>query len=233
MSYINNIDLVASSESIKKNYKILKETTIRIFEKRADNLIKFNPEKTELIHFHSKRNIGENVNICFSENYLVEAKPTIKWLGIWLDSKLNFKEHVEKKVAQAIRIFQQIKKISNTERGISFQAIRQLYIACITLISDYGVLIWWNNQKYLLEKFQRLQNAVLRTILGVFKIFSIKVMEIEAAVPPPRIRFEKICYNYVIRIMQMNLMYPIIERVPEDFPLFIGKAEYDSAKFLK
>ncbi len=78
MSYIDNIDLVASLKSIKKNYKILKKIIIRIFEKGADNLIQFNPEKTELIHFHSKRNIDENVNICFSENYLVEAKPTMK-----------------------------------------------------------------------------------------------------------------------------------------------------------
>jgi len=39
MSYINDIDLVALSESIKKNYKILKEVVIRIFEKGADNLI--------------------------------------------------------------------------------------------------------------------------------------------------------------------------------------------------
>jgi len=78
INYINNIDLIASSESIKKNYKILKKTIIKIFEKGADNLIQFNPEKTELIHFHSKRNISENVNICFSENYLVEAKPTVK-----------------------------------------------------------------------------------------------------------------------------------------------------------
>src|SRR6266536_5126470 len=31
----------------------------------------------------------------------------------------------------------------------------------------------------------------------------------------------------------MNLMYLIIERVPEDFPLFIGKIEYDLVKFLK
>ncbi len=31
----------------------------------------------------------------------------------------------------------------------------------------------------------------------------------------------------------MNLMYPIIERVPEDFLLFIGKAEFDLVKFLK
>ncbi len=82
ISYINNIDLIASSESIKKNCKILKKTAIRIFEKGADNLIQFNPEKTELIHFHSKRNIDKNVNICFSENYLVEAKPTVKWLEI-------------------------------------------------------------------------------------------------------------------------------------------------------
>src|SRR6266498_150020 len=31
----------------------------------------------------------------------------------------------------------------------------------------------------------------------------------------------------------MNLMYLIIERVPEDFLLFIGKVEFDSVKFLK
>ncbi len=31
----------------------------------------------------------------------------------------------------------------------------------------------------------------------------------------------------------MNLIHPIIERVSEDFSLFIEKAEFDSAKFLK
>src|SRR6266516_7588630 len=31
----------------------------------------------------------------------------------------------------------------------------------------------------------------------------------------------------------MNLMHLIIERVPEDFLLFIGKVEFDSTKFLK
>ncbi len=44
ISYINDIGLVASSESIKKNYKFLKKSAIRIFEKGANNLIQFNPE---------------------------------------------------------------------------------------------------------------------------------------------------------------------------------------------
>src|SRR6266536_875396 len=99
MSYIDDIGLVASSESIEENCRILQESAIRIFEKGADNLFYFNLEKIELIYFHFKRNINENEIIYFLENYLVEAKPTVKWLGIWLDSKLNFKEHVEKKVA--------------------------------------------------------------------------------------------------------------------------------------
>jgi len=31
----------------------------------------------------------------------------------------------------------------------------------------------------------------------------------------------------------MNSLHPIIERIPEDFPPFIGKADFDSVKFLK
>ncbi len=73
----------------------------------------------------------------------------------------------------------------------------------------------------------------MRTILGAFKTSPIRVMEIEAVVSLSRVRFEKICYNYVIRIMQMNLMHLIIERVSEDFSPFIGKVQYDLVKFLK
>jgi len=58
-------------------------------------------------------------------------------------------------------------------------------------------------------------------------------MEIERAIPPPRIRFKKTCYNYTVKIIQINSIHPIIERVPEDFPPFIEKAEFDSIKFLK
>src|SRR6266536_1100377 len=39
ISYIDNIDLIASSESIEKNCKILKKAAIRIFKKGTDNLI--------------------------------------------------------------------------------------------------------------------------------------------------------------------------------------------------
>src|SRR6266536_1516932 len=58
-------------------------------------------------------------------------------------------------------------------------------------------------------------------------------MEIKTTIPPPRVRFEKTYYNYTVKIIQIYSIHPIIERVPEDFSLFIGKAEFYLVKFLK
>src|SRR5438045_7326425 len=106
-----------------------------------------------------------------------------------------------------------IERLSNTERELSFQAMRQLYIACIFSVTDYEVPVWWNNQKHLLKKFQKLQNQALRKILEVFKTSSVSVMKIEASLPPPKIRFNKICRNYAARILQMHENHSIRLRV--------------------
>ena len=74
--------------------------------------------------------------------------------------------------------------------------MRQLYIACISSVADYGVPVWWNNQKNMLEKFQKLQNIALRKMLGAFKTFLINIMELEAFISPPKIKFKRICKNY-------------------------------------
>src|SRR5436190_7044135 len=102
-------------------------------------------KKTELIHFHSKRIDNYQDYIVQIGNIQIEPKSLVKWLDIWLDLKLNFKEHVEKKIASAIQILHQASKLLNTERSLSFQAMRQLYIAYIVLVADYEVPIWWNN----------------------------------------------------------------------------------------
>src|SRR5436189_5714380 len=162
----------------------------------------------------------------------IEPKSLVRWLGIWLNLKLNFKEHVEKKIVDAIKVFHQIAKLLNTERGLSFQAMRQLYIACIVSIADFVVPIWWNNQKFLLDKFQKLQNLALRKILGAFKTSPIITMELAAAIPPSKVRFQKICMNYSLRIMQLFKNHPIRTRISTSFPPYNNENELDWDKYL-
>ena len=109
--------------------------------------MQFDMEKTELIHFHSKRSfdLKNEVYSVKIKELIIQPKGLVKWLGIWLDSKLTFKQHVEKKITQVLKILNQIERLSNTKKKLSFQAIRQLYITYILLVADYGVPIWWNN----------------------------------------------------------------------------------------
>src|SRR4030095_2351777 len=125
--------------------------------------------KTELIHFdHANRSLNESVKI-IDNSVEIKPKEVVKWLGIWFDRKLSFKIHVEKRIAAASRMFYSISRLANTERGLSFQAMRKLYIACIASIADYGVPVWWKQQQHLLDKFEKLQNNALHKILGAFR----------------------------------------------------------------
>ena len=140
-SYVDDIELVASSETIEENYLILENAAKKLLQLQNQNNIQFDMKKIELIHFHSKRSIDNNNFPVSIRNNQIQSKNLIRWLEVWLDSKLSFKEHVEIKISAATRIFHQIARLSNTERDLSFQAMRQLYIACITSVADYEVPI--------------------------------------------------------------------------------------------
>ena len=137
----------------------------------------------------------------------------VRYLSVWFDRKLSFKTHVQKRIAAADRMFHSISRLANTERDLSFQVFKKLYIACITSVADYEVPVWWKNQQFLLDKFEKLQNSALRKILGAFKTFPIAAMEIEAGIASVSVRFEKLCKNYALRILQMQNSHPVKQRV--------------------
>jgi hypothetical protein len=85
---------------------------------------------------------------------------------MWLDRKLTFKKHTDMKCAAATRAFHLIHRLSNISKGLSFQAIRQLYISCVKAIEAYGIPCWWNHNYARINGFEKLQNSALRTILG-------------------------------------------------------------------
>src|SRR5437762_4408060 len=57
-------------------------------------------------------------------------------------------------------------------------------------------------------------------------------MEIEASISPPKVRFNRICKNYALRILQMHERHPIRLRVSSSFPSFSNEIELDWSQFL-
>ena len=88
-------------------------------------------------------------------NKIIEEKKCIKYLGIFIDCHLNWKEHVH-----------ELSK-KNSERNWHFvsQAILvQVYYSIIYCFLVYGVLIWGNTYKTIIQPLVILQKKAVRII---------------------------------------------------------------------
>ena len=89
LSYIDNFIIIIVLNLTKINYKKLEGIALKLMSKAKEATISFNISKTELIHFHNKyTTIEEGLKLGDTE---ISPKPLVRWLGVFLDSKLTFK----------------------------------------------------------------------------------------------------------------------------------------------
>jgi ribonuclease HI len=207
-SYIDDIALVASSHSVKRNCLILTREVQTLYDKAHDLTIEFDLAKTELIHF-TKPRTSCHLSVSLPSGDIISPKPIVKWLGVYYDPHLTFKHHVTIRAAQARQSFQRMCRLVNIERGISTLATRQLYLSCIQTIGDYGSVLWWKGYRSLIKPLELLQNMALRKILGVFRTAPIKAMEVEAGLLPPHIRLSNQLRRYRLRMLMLPRNHPI------------------------
>ncbi len=154
-------------KNIDKSVKTLKNAAKIAFTWAKKNAVQFDDSKSELIHFESHK-MTFNQMIILLNNMIIKSKTYVQWLEVWLNQKLNFKVHVQTKIATVTKTLHSLFRLMNSEWELNVKSEKQLYLTCITSISDYDVEIWWNNQKSYLVKFRKLQNAALWKILSVF-----------------------------------------------------------------
>ena len=182
LSYIDDITLTVSSTSWKKNAKSLESEASKIYELAAQNSIQFDLSKTELLHW-SKAKSARKHALVLPNSERIKTKALVTWLGITFDPNLKFSQHVKIRATQAKQAFSRMARLTNTNKGLSPHAFRQLYLACITSIADYGSIIWYKGQKELIYPLKILQNACLRKILNAFWTTPLIALEIESALP--------------------------------------------------
>jgi len=216
LSYIDDFYIAVTSNSARKNCIALESIVERLFTLARNQAVQFDPGKTELIHFTTRRNTPQD-SVRLGD-ITIEPKPVVRWLGIWFDSKLNFKAHIEKKVNAATAAFHGIQRLGNTQKGLSARAIRLLYVACVVPIADFGIQLWWKGIGSLgsssqLRPFQTLQNLASARITGAFKGSPSRALELEAGILPPAVRFSKACRAYSLRTLLFQHTHPITRAI--------------------
>lgn len=147
--------------------------------------IKINSAKTESILFtHSTimRHQATRNKISF-KNSTLDWLPTVKYLGVVLDSKLLMKENIERNIANARKasgvLFPLLKKNST----VPLSSKITLYRSYIRPILTYACPVFSNAAKTHIQKLQVAQNKNLRMILSARYRTRIKNLHRKTKIP--------------------------------------------------
>lgn len=105
--------------------------------------MKFAHHKTEVMYFGNTKWCRANSTVNFSGTAL-QPVPKLRYLGIFLDSKLQWTHHVEEIVQKANYRLSYLSKICRMFWGVTRTTMCNFYIHAVRHVMDYASLSWAN-----------------------------------------------------------------------------------------
>ena len=142
------------------------ETKVNLELKRIHNWLccnklSFNIDKTNFVIFHPpKKKLTKFISILVN-NKSIEQKDYVKYLDVFIDSHLKFKEHIHqlsKKISRSIGILAKLRLF------VSQDILIQLYYSLFYSFLTYGLMIWGNTYEVTLHPIIVLQKKAVRLI---------------------------------------------------------------------
>ncbi|VDI64334.1 Hypothetical predicted protein [Mytilus galloprovincialis] len=147
-------------------------------------------------------------------NQPIKYNPNPKLLGVTLDEKLTFSEHIniiEKKAGKSLGILREIKGIGN----IKTKFLIQVYNSIIGSIFLYASCIWQTGKEEHLKKLNAIQRKGLSICLGVSATASLEVLQVMAGVLPLDLRREEMAIRDIARLNSYSTKIPIRNKIDE------------------
>ena len=127
------------------------------------NKITVNPQKSHCLIIPPKKNhCISNISIYVNDS-VIKVTDAVKYLGITIDNKLNFEEHIN---ALATKISRSLGVLCKLRHILPKSALRNLYHSMIHLHLLYGVTVWGNTFDKHLKRLATLQNKAVKLISG-------------------------------------------------------------------
>lgn len=155
----------------------------------------------------------------------------MRWLGVYFDTRLSFKNHAEKVASAARKAVSGLNMLGNTVRGVDVRIIRRADHACILPILTYAAPAWWNGRSRInnagktirngvegqLYRLDKVQNTALRTILPVWRTTPIRIMQREAGTPPIEHTLDCLCELASLRLHKLEPRHPLRLRTKKTY----------------
>jgi hypothetical protein len=144
----------------------------------------FEGEKTILIHFTRNPNRTSTAPMTI-KGEAVAPRESAKILGVVMDSKLWYKQHIARAATKGLKAALALKRL----RMVSPSTARQLYGSTVAPVVDYASNIWMHAcGSAAMASLNRVQRVGAQAITGAFRTVAVAVAETEASIRTVRER---------------------------------------------
>lgn len=124
-----------------------------------------------------------------------------KFLGVYLDDKLSFQQHINYIIKKACKGLNILRSLAGVQWGSDPRILSMLYKSIVRSHFDYSSLAYMNANQSLLRKLDVIQNKALRIITGAMCSTPINSMECEACIPPLILRRLQIAEKFCVKLL--------------------------------
>ena len=158
--FADDTNLLVVEKSMKKLQKHINIDLKFLCKWLKANKISLNASKTELIIFRDpKKKSCHELKIKIDGKKLIPSS-FVKYLGILIDSHLNWHAHV---TALSTKLCRAIGMLYKIRHFVENQTLRMIYFGIFSSILTYGCQIWGQHNS-VTKKLQTIQNKALRAI---------------------------------------------------------------------
>ena len=164
-------DLLLITETKTRMKKLLEVTETY----GTNHGIKFNPDKTELLIFNHaiKRNLDSRRLDDWQGDLILSGHPinvvsSIRYLGSWLNDKLNAKDHIVKRRSTAYCAYNRVKKLGFSSIHTSARLKGNMYKVYIRTVGLYGIENFSLKQSEL-NKLTRIEANIIKKMMNIPK----------------------------------------------------------------
>jgi hypothetical protein len=186
--------------------RIQAEIIPRVTKWERESGATFEADKTLFIHFTRARTHAQRPFLpLIMDGKHITAAPSCKFLGVHLDKQLRMRNHVQKAAQKALVQAAAL----NSLRGLSPQAMRQLYLSTVVSQLDYAAAVWFQPQDQTTHRIvNSVQRMEARAITGAFKTASTSILEIEAGLLPATCRLWQRMMQHLINLHTLGKEHP-------------------------
>ena len=165
-----------TAESNRKGIEAI-ITSAMDWEKRSGAT--FEADKTAIIHF-TRKSYKTDAQPFTVKGQAVQPKERVKILGVIMDAKLKYREHMARAASKGIEAVIELRRL----KGLSPATARQLFTATVTPVVDYASNVWMHECRYKSAiPINRIQKIGAQAIVGTFMTVATSVAEAEATIP--------------------------------------------------